>query len=801
MKKLGLIVLMLFISASMAFTFGGSPDPPPDTTPPTVSITSPANGATVSGTITISVSASDADSGMNYVDLYINGSYVSRKSSTPYSWSWNTTTVANGSRTIQATAVDKAGNSRSVQISVNVQNTVADTTPPTVSITAPASGATVTGTVTFSASASDSQSGVKEVRFFAGGNHLGTRTSSPYSVNWNTSGYSGTVALQAVAYDNAGNSASASRNVTVQAPGPSPSTRSGMGAIPYSGGTMFRVWAPNASSVSVAGNFNSWSATANPLASQGNGYWSVDVANVSAGALYKFVINGNMWRKDPYSRKQEHSTGASIVYQMGSRPTTINVPYFEDQIIYQLHVGSFGGSAPYNIGKFSDVVAKADYIKGLGVNMITMLPVQEFAGDNSWGYNTADYFAPESYYGGPEGLKNLVQAFHNRGIGVIMDIVYNHAGPSDIDLWRFDGWYQNDLGGIYFYNDWRAQTEWGHTRFDYGRGEVRQFLRDNAIYWLQEYSVDGLRWDSTINIRKAQYSSDIPEGWSLMQWINNEIKSVKPSAISIAEDLQNDAWITYPTSWGGAGFDSQWDATFVHSVKDNIETAWDSSRDMWAIRDALQVKYGERTRQLIYVTSHDEAGNGKQRPPSAIDPNNPGSWTARKRSTLGTAVLMTAPGIPMIFQGEEFLQPGWFDNSVHNNYLNWSLVTHHSGIVQLYKDLITLRKSYSALRSGNVNVFHVNNNNKVIAYHRWSGYQNMVVIANFGNTSYSNYEIGWPEWKTGYCVFNSDWNGYSSNFGNHGGWTAYPQSGGRDGMGQKASIAIAPYSVVVYDLY
>lgn len=580
------------------------------------------------------------------------------------------------------------------------------------------------------------------------------------------------------------------------------SSRSGMGAIVYSGGVAFRVWAPFATSVAVAGEFNSWSGTANPLASEGNGYWSVDVSGASAGQYYKFVVNGDSWKKDPYSRKQEHSSGASIVYETGSVPSGIGLPYFEDMVIYQIHVGSYTGSSSTGISDFYDVAAKASYIDELGVNMVELLPVMEFPGDNSWGYNPADVFAPESAYGGPEGLKALVTALHNKGIGLICDIVYNHLGPSDMDLWQFDGWSENSGGGIYFYNDWKAETPWGHTRPDYGRGEVRTFLKDNAVYWLNEFNVDGLRWDSTINIRKVNYSADLSDGWSLMQWINNEIDSAKGAAISIAEDLQEDAWITYPTSSGGAGFDSQWDAGFVHPIKTAIEASWDSDRNMYDVSEALHVRYGERSRQVIYVSSHDEVGNGKSRPPTAIDSSNPGSWFAKKRTTLGTGILMTAPGIPMIFQGEEFLQDGWFDMDVANNYLDWGNVTTYNGILQMYKDLITLRNTYGALRSGNINVFHIDNDNKLIAYHRWDGYQNMVVIANFADKSWNgDYQIGWPVWKTGHCVFNGDWNGYSSDFGNHGGWDISPTSGSMDGMSQKISISIAPYTVQVYDLY
>jgi 1,4-alpha-glucan branching enzyme len=556
----------------------------------------------------------------------------------------------------------------------------------------------------------------------------------------------------------------------------------------------------DASTVAVAGQFNNWNQK--PLYPEGNGYWSADVAGAVSWQTYKFVVNGSNFKKDPYSRKVESSSGNSIIYQTGAMPAGITVPWYEDMIIYELHVGSFGGSASGGPGDLASIASKAQYFKDIGVNMVELMPISEFPGGDSWGYDTSDLFAVESSYGGPEGLKTLVNALHNKGIGIILDVVYNHFGPNDLDLWQFDGWSHNNGGGIYFYNDWRGRTEWGNTRPDYGRGEVRRFIRDNAVYWLQEYNVDGLRWDSTVNIRKVNYTTDIPDGWSLMQWINNELDATKPSAISIADDMKKDPWLTYTTGSGGAGFDSQWDAAFVHAVKKAIEAAWDNERNMNDVAAAIGVHYGDRCRQVIYVSSHDEVGDGEQRPPSAIDPGNPGSWFAKKRATLGAAVLMTSPGIPMIFQGEEFLQPGYFGRNAADNYLDWDLVSGNSGILQMYRDLIAIRKNHASLRGNNVEVFHVDNNNKLIAFRRWNANQNTVVIVNFGSSTWSgNYQIGWPVWKTGHCIFNGDWNGYSSDFGNHGGWDVQPVSGGMDGMDQRANISIAPYTAVIYDLY
>ena len=177
-----------------------------------------------------------------------------------------------------------------------------------------------------------------------------------------------------------------------------------------------------------------------------------------------------------------------------------------------------------------------------GINVVEIMPLAEFPGAVSWGYNPAHIFALEGDYGGSNGFRSFVKACHEHGIGVIIDVVYNHLGPSDLDLWRFDGWSENEGGGIYFYNDWRAQTPWGATRPDYGRGEVRQYIRDNALMWLQEYHVDGLRWDATAYIHNVNgsgnQSEELPEGWALMQWVNDEVHKLYPNALTIAEDLR-----------------------------------------------------------------------------------------------------------------------------------------------------------------------------------------------------------------------------------------------------------------------
>src|SRR5262249_36699269 len=176
--------------------------------------------------------------------------------------------------------------------------------------------------------------------------------------------------------------------------------------------------------------------------------------------------------------------------------------------------------------------------------------------------NPSHLFAVEIAYGGPRAFKAFIKECHRHGIAVILDVVYNHLGPNRLDLWRFDGWHQGELGGIYFYNDNRARTPWGHTRPDFGRPEVRQFLRDNALMWLHESHVDGPRCASTNYIRAVadRGGHHLPDGWHFMQELNREIRRRFPGRLTVAEDLQNDPRLTEDADRGGAGFGAQWDA-------------------------------------------------------------------------------------------------------------------------------------------------------------------------------------------------------------------------------------------------
>ena len=240
----------------------------------------------------------------------------------------------------------------------------------------------------------------------------------------------------------------------------------------------------------------------------------------------------------------------------------------------------------------------------------------------------------------------------------------------------------------------------------------------------------------------------------------------------------------------------------MHPVRRAIIGMKDGERDMESIRDALYHRYnGNVLQRVIYTESHDEVANGHSRVPEEIWPGNAGSWFSRKRSTLGAALVFTAPGIPMIFQGQEFLEDKYFKDSVP---LDWAKLQTFSGIHQLYRDLIRLSRNWfnqtRGLRGQNINVHHVNNHDKVIAFHRWEtggAGDDVIVIANFADRSYDHYTLGMPRAGLWRVRFNSDWQGYSADFGNHAGYDTAATEGNQDQLPYQANIGIGPYSVLI----
>ena len=579
------------------------------------------------------------------------------------------------------------------------------------------------------------------------------------------------------------------------------------------GGCHFSVWAPHAEAVFVVGDFNDWQDEANPMQAGDNGVWFTHIANAEVGHEYQYrLINGDkvLMRKDPYARQVTNSSGNAVIAVPPTKKANAEFtpPDLNRMVIYELHIGTFGKPEKgKEVATFRSSIAHLDDLKELGVNAIEVMPIHEFPGSLSWGYNPACPFAVESDYGTAQDFYDFVQAAHERGMAVILDVVYNHFGPSDLDLWQFDGWSENDKGGIYFYNDWRSTTPWGDSRPDYGRSEVRQYIIDNAKMWVEDFDVDGLRFDMSVFIRTVNGLDGDPgntlaDGWSLLQAINHELLSSRPRLITIAEDMQDSDALTKDSEHGGAGFRAQWDAFFMHTVRDALLQADDAKRDMQKVAAALTRCFNiDAFERVVYTESHDAVANGEARVPEEASPGSADSWIAKKKSLLGAGMVFSVPGIPMIFQGQEFLEDRWFEDT---RKLDWAKADYHAGVLQAYKDLIALRldkNGYSAGLSGqHIQVYHCHNEHKVVAFQRWlegGAGDTTVVIANFSHQAHIGYAVGFPVEGEWFTRFNSNGSVYDESFDGLGTPNVCTQPDDVDGMPCFGLVDIAPYSVLI----
>ncbi len=594
-----------------------------------------------------------------------------------------------------------------------------------------------------------------------------------------------------------------------------PSHRPGMGSLPFAGGTTFRVWAPHAEAVFVTGTFDGWAMDTTPLAPDGDGSggtWSADVPGVGPGEEYRFTIRtgeGDLSRMDPYARQVTSSVGNSVVYDPAAfdwGDDQFRAPGWDDLVIYEMHVGTFTATGDRR-GTFDSARHRLPYLRELGVSAIQVMPPFTFAGEISWGYNPAHLFAIESDYGGPDAFKGFIHDAHGHGIAVIVDVVLNHLGPSDLDLWRFDGWAEGDGGGIYVYNDERAETPWGRTRPDYGRGEVRTYLRDSAMTWLEEFRCDGLRFDATVYMRHVNGTpgdpvGDLRDGWSFMAWLNDEIRARQPWKITIAEDLQGDPWMVTPTADGGAGFNAQWDPAFIDGLRPALVAPDDAQRDIAAVAAAIVgTGRGAPATRVLYTESHDDVANGSVRVPESIHPGSADSWWAKKRAVLGSALVLTAPGIPMLFQGQELLEDRFFDDTVA---LDWDKAASNDGILRLHHDLIALRRARDGATRGlhgpNLRILRADNDDKVLVMHRWldgGPHDDTVIVANFADRTIDDLRIGLPARGRWNVRLNLDSAVYAAEFGSHEANDLDADGGPKDGCRQSGLVAVGPYSVVI----
>ena len=537
---------------------------------------------------------------------------------------------------------------------------------------------------------------------------------------------------------------------------------------------IFRVWAPFAQEVSVIGDFFKWQPVAMTKDAE-TGVWEAKVAEVEAGHGYKYQIKGydgvTRYLNDPRARALTDSDDGAGVISDGRFDweglEKIEMVPRDQQVLYELHVGTFVRPDPATSGNFHTAISKLDYLRDLGVTTIELMPITSMATSYGWGYAPSALYSVENSYGGSYGLKKFVREAHRRGLAVILDIVYNHFGPRAA-LWQFDGWSENNRGGIYFYNDERGDTPWG-ARPDYGRPEVRDFILDNVSMWLNEYHVDGFRLDSTIYMRNTagrnnDPAHDIPDAWRLMMDINNRAHKIKPDALVIAEDCAGNGQITNAQIYGGAGFDSQWDLGLPHVIRGALRVGNEPVGLQNLINVQGQSFNGDWRQRIVFSDSHDTAANGNERIVAMAVPDTH-SVGARRIAILCSAIALTTPGVPMLLAGSEFLQGEDFNEW---NSLDWDNASKFRGIVEAHRHLIALRKNAygdtGGLLSGDIRVLMQDENCRVLMYQRGDeNEQPVIVLINFSNYKWKNYTLPLPygDWQ---IKFNSSWKGYSSDF-------------------------------------
>ena len=621
-----------------------------------------------------------------------------------------------------------------------------------------------------------------------------------------------------------------------QSSAPAASNHKGMGAIPYPGGVTFRVWSIFADSICVAGDFNGWSTTATPLVREGtSNYWSVDVTGATEGQAYKFFVsyaanpNHSPYRMDPYASSVAPDAQGNlnaivasnnIPYQGGSYST----PPWNAVVLYELHVPTFNATTG-EPGTFDTAMIRLPELATLGVNAIELMPLGQFSGSASTGYNPGYIFAVDYAYGGPDSFRIYVNATHALEIAVVLDVVYNHV--DGLDLWQFDGWsIEGNLcswcspnatnyvdGGIYFFQDSRAHTPYSHARFDVGRPEVCQYLFDNVTRWLEDRFLDGLRFDSVVSIRNIQDQyrnwqlvQPVPEGITLLQRFNQHVQSSQPWKIMIAEDLQGDSLITAPLSSGGYGFNAQWDDDFCGKLRWAATAPLDNERNIADLAGSIAAMNGASAFQsILYGENHDkdDPNQGGGRLPAIIGNGQADNWFAKKQSTLAACVVFTAPGIPMLFMGQEFLEYRPFPNS--NGYpepIDWSRKDTYQGIWTLYRDMINLRLNSSntrGLRGRNIHVLPVFSDN-VMVYHRWDQGgpgDDVIVLCNFSSQRFQNYQVGMPRPGMWRVRFNSDARGYDAYFDNWPSFDTDANGAALNGMPCSADISFGAYTCLV----
>ncbi len=637
------------------------------------------------------------------------------------------------------------------------------------------------------------------------------------------------------------------------------------GATLDANGATFKVWAPEAAAVYLLGIFGGkvfdQPSDDRLLQKDARGCWSGFQAGARDGDRYRFWVRGagsSGHKRDPCAREleAENFPDCFAILRAGDFPwhdQDFVTPDFSDMIVYQLHVGTFAIRKRGVCSNFLDVALKIPYLESLGINVLQPLPVDEQENNPNMGYGGADLFSPDFPYvaaadlpfyleqlnalyaakhksaialadiaSGPGQLKALVDLCHLHGIAVIIDVVYNHAGGFSVDG-KFDDnclYYMdrrqnrgNNNDSLYFTDQDRGT---GGLAFALWNEEVSKFLIGNARFFLEEIHADGFRYDEISTLISTGQGS----GWEFCRALTSELRGLHDRCLQNAEfwpgrfaDIPATAGpVVASAEAGGMGFDVVQHDYLRGMLRGAVGAASGGAGatvPVSAIAAALYPPgFDHAWRAVTCAENHDLVMAGREpRLPVLADSSNPRSWYARSRSRVAAAILLTAPGIPQLFMGQEFLQTHPWDVIPDGpNLLSWdgldtpqdSSMRDH---LRFSEDLIRLRRDLPALRSDNVRAFYSSDRDRVIAFHRWREQtgDDVIVVASFAETTWSGYRIGFPypgRWQE---RFNSDLYDHFPNpqvSGNDGAIVA--GASGLHGFIASAAIVIPANGVVVF---
>lgn len=600
-----------------------------------------------------------------------------------------------------------------------------------------------------------------------------------------------------------------------------------LGAHVREGATHFAVWAPNARAVSVIGDFNGWDAGAAPMAQAGsNGVWEIVIDGVSDGALYKYQVvdatGATRQKADPLGFGSQHPPEqASVVRDidgygwrdadwMASRAAKADRT--APVSIYEVHLGSWrrkydDGGRPLSYKELAqDLVG---YVKHMGFTHIELMPVSEFPFDGSWGYQPVGLYAPTIRFGPPHEFRDFVDAAHAAGLGVLLDWVPGHFPTDEHGLATFDGThlYEHADPKEGFHQDWNTLI------YNYGRTEVRNYLVANALYWMEEYHLDGLRVDAVASMLYRDYSRDegqwIPnkdggrenlEAIAFLQEMNVAVYGADASVMTVAEESTSFPGVSQPVHTGGLGFGYKWNMGWMNDTLSYMEM--DPIHRAHHHDDMTRPIMWQFTENFILPISHDEVVHGKG---SMLEkmPGNEVEKFANLRAYY--AYMWMHPGKKLMFMGCEFAQPAEWS---HDGELDWHAAAQpaHAGVQTLIRDLNNLYTGTPALHAGDClpeGFAWICNDpaQSTLGFARFgdTGDAPVVAMCNFTPVERLDFRIGVPNAGTWDEVLNTDAAIYGGgNRGNLGHVTAEPVP--CDGHAHSVTLTLPPLSTVVLRL-